>query len=124
MTRSVSPASVAVRAIIHQIGILLKNRSAAGLKNVVAKTGTSNHNSRGSALQLGRTASPLVPLIDLYREAGRRAGHSPEQLTVASFRRIARRHHGRSRRNILSRLCAHFYRNREGTRLATRHTRS
>src|SRR6266850_815685 len=50
MTRSVSPASVAVRAIIHQIGILLKNRSAAGLKNVVAKTGTSNHNSRGSAL--------------------------------------------------------------------------
>ena len=22
------------------------------------------------------------PLIDLYREAGRRAGHSPEQLTV------------------------------------------
>jgi hypothetical protein len=60
MTRSVSPASVAVRAIIHQIGILLKNRSAAGLKNVVAKAGTSNHNSRGSALQLGRTASPLV----------------------------------------------------------------
>ena len=41
----------------------------------------------------------------------------------ASFRRLPRGHHRRSRRNILSRLCAHFYRNRQGTRLATRHPR-
>ena len=68
---------------------------------------------------IGGEPKRFRPLIDAYREAGRRAGHPAEKLTVGLPRhRLSRRHHRASRRRLLSGIRAHLHRDRQGTRLA------
>jgi len=65
------------------------------------------------------------PLIELYREASRRAGHSSERLAVGLHSVGFLADTTEEAADIFfPGYCAHLYRNRQGTRLATRHTRS
>ena len=60
------------------------------------------------------------PLIDLYREAGRQAGHSPETLRVGIHAPgVCRRERRTGRRRFLSRVCSGVYQNWPRAWLAT-----
>ena len=68
---------------------------------------------------IGGEPKRFRPLIDLYREAGRRAGHSAEKLIVGlhaiGFLGDTTQE---SCRRFLSRICPHIHRDRQRTRLA------
>lgn len=64
------------------------------------------------------------PLIDLYRQAGRRAGHSPDRLTVGLHSIGFLGDTTAGRRRFLPRLRPHIHRDWKGTRLAAHNTRA
>ena len=65
------------------------------------------------------------PLIDLYREAGQRAGHSSESINSwSALHRLSWGYNGAGRRRFLPRLRPHIHRDWKGTRLAAHNTRA